>query len=288
MAEPAGLKYSYYPGCSLEATALEYNLSARVAAELLGVELVELEDWSCCGASSGHCINRELSLALPARNLALAEKAGNDMAVACAACFLRFRQTNHDLRADPALLKQIGEIIGTPYQARTDVRHLVDIFARMVGLEEVARRVKKPLKGLKLACYYGCYLVRPPGVTEFDDPENPTIMDRLMEAAGAECLDWTHKVDCCGGSHLLARTDIVAKLVGDICQAATDAGADAIVAACPLCLANIDMRETAGVPVFYFSELLALALGANTGQVKKWLKRHINDPVPVLNRAKLL
>lgn len=287
MAETTASKYCYYPGCSLEATAKEYNLSVQAAARLLDVELVELEDWNCCGASSGHCTDPELSLALPARNLALAEKEGHDLAVSCAACFLRFKQTNHDLRADDTLRQRIEQVIDAPYRAETEVRHVLDIFAREVGLEEIARRVKKPLKGLKLVAYYGCYLVRPPEVTQLDDPNNPMIMDNLLTAIGAEPLDWTHKVECCGGNLLLARTDIVVKLCNDICQAALDAGAVAIVAACPLCQANLELRQTIGVPTFYFSELLALALGASAGEMKSWWKCHIRNPVPVLKAQNL-
>jgi len=160
------IKYGYYPGCSLEASAKEYNLSMEEAAKLLGVELEELEDWNCCGASSGHCTNYELSLALPARNLAIAEKAKLNVAVACAACFLRFKQTNHDLKANEGLRKKIEKLIGMNYSGNVEVKHLIDIFVNDVGLDEIKKRIKKPLKGLKLAAYYGCYLVRPPDVTQ--------------------------------------------------------------------------------------------------------------------------
>ncbi len=284
------LSYSYYPGCSLESMAKEYDQSVRACAQWLDVELVELEDWSCCGASSGHCTNRELSLALPARNLALAEKEGRDVAIACAACFLRFRQTMHILGGDDALRETTEKAIDATYRGDIDVRHVVDIFARKVGLEEIKRRVKKPLDGLKVVCYYGCYLVRPPEVTQFDDPDNPTIMDKLLAAIGAETLDWTHKVECCGGNLMLARSDIVNKLVGDICQAANEAGADAIVSACPLCQANLDTRQPASekIPSFYFSELLALALGTDRQTVGSWLNRHVNDVATVLKSHNLI
>ena len=286
----AKLKYSYYPGCSLEATAKEYDDSIRDVAKILDVELVELEDWSCCGASSGHNTNYELSLALPARNLALAEKEGLDLAVACAACFLRFKQTSHDLRANEELRQEIERIIGMPYRGKFEVRHIVDIFAREVGLEEIKRRVKKPLNGLKLAAYYGCYLVRPPEITQFDDAENPMLMDDLLNALGAETLDWSHKVECCGGSLLLSRPDIVIKLVGDICQAATDAGAVAVVTACPLCQANLDTRQPGPeyMPILNFSELLGLALGVDGKTTNSWWKRHINSPVNILKTQKLI
>jgi len=287
MAESTSLKYSYYPGCSLEATAKEYNQSVKASAEMLGVDLVELDDWNCCGASSGHCTNPELALALPARNLAKAEKQGNDLAVACAACFLRFKQTNHDLRADDELRQRIEQIIDAPYKAETDVRHVLDIFVRKVGLEEIERRVKKPLKGLKVAAYYGCYLVRPPKVTQLDDPENPMIMDNLLSTIGAEPVEWTHKVECCGGNLLLSRVDVVVKLCNDICRAAQEAGAAAIVTACPLCQANLELRQTIGVPTFYFSELLAMALGADKARMNGWWKRHIHNPVPALKAQNL-
>jgi len=284
------LKYSYYPGCSLEATAKEYDMSMREVAKLLDIELVELDDWNCCGASSGHCTNYELSLALPARNLAIAEKEGMDMVVACAACFLRFKQTNYDLANDEELRKRVEDIIGMPYKGSVDVRHLVDIFAREVGLDNIKEKVKKPLEGLKLAAYYGCYLVRPPEGTQFDDPENPRIMDDLLGALGAETVDYSHKVECCGGNLLLARADVVIKLVGDICRSAIDAGAQAIVTACPLCQANLDMRQDGPdtIPIMHFSELMGLALGADGGKVGGWLKRHLTSPVKVLKELSLV
>ncbi len=282
-------RYSYYPGCSLEATAKEYDRSMREVASILDVGLVELKDWNCCGASSGHCTDYELSLALPARNLAIAEKEGHDLAVACAACFLRFKQTNHDLRNDDNLRQRIEKIVGMPYKGNVEVRHLVDIFAREVGLDEIRRRVQRPLEGLKLAAYYGCYLVRPPEVTQFDDPENPRILDDLLSALGAETVDWSHKVECCGGNLLLSRADVVVKLVGDICRSATESGAVAIVTACPLCQANLDMRQTgaATLPIMHFSELMGLALGVDSSKARGWWKRHLVSPEKVLKKLSL-
>jgi len=285
----AKIKYGYYPGCSLESTAKEYDLSMHVTANKLDVELVELHDWNCCGASSGHCTNYELSLALPARNLAIAEKAGLNVAVACAACYLRFKQTNHDLKKNDALRQKIEALIEMPYKGNVEVKHLLEVFAKEVGLEEVKKRVKKPLKGLKLAAYYGCYLVRPPDVTQFDNPEQPMLMDNLLAALGAEPVEYTHKVECCGGSLLLGRVDIVQKLVDDICQAALDAGAQGIVTACPLCMANLDTRQPkTKVPVIHFSELTGLALGAEPKQYNVWLKKHINSPIPILKAKGLI
>lgn len=283
------IKYGYYPGCSLEATAKEYNLSMQETARLLDVELVELHDWNCCGASSGHCTNYELSLALPARNLAIAEKAGLNIAVACAACFLRFKQTNHDLRKDDALRQRIEKIIEMPYSGKVETRHLLEIFVKELGLEEVTKRVKKPLTGLKLAAYYGCYLVRPPEVMQFEDHEAPMMLDNLLAAIGVTPVEYTHKTECCGGSLLLARVDVVEKLVNDICQAALDAGAVGIVTACPLCMANLDTRQpSTQVPILHFSELMGISLGAPPKQYSAWLKKHINNPVPILKAQGLV
>lgn len=283
------IKYGYYPGCSLESTAKEYNMSMKTSARLLDVELLELEDWNCCGASSGHSTNYELSLALPARNLAIAEKEGLNIAVACAACFLRFKQTNYDLKRNDDLRQRIEKIITMPYKGNVEVKHLLEVFAKEVGFEEIKKRVKNPLKGLKLAAYYGCYLVRPPEVMQFDNSEDPRMMDNLLGAIGAEPVEWTHKIECCGGSLLLSRTDIVMKLVDDICQAALNAGAVGIVTACPLCMANLDTRqEKTKVPILHFSELLGLALGAEKKQTGTWLKKHINSPIPVLKAQGLI
>jgi heterodisulfide reductase subunit B len=283
-------RFSYYPGCSLESTSKEYDKSIRSVAKILDIDLIELDDWNCCGASSGHCTNHLLSLALPARNLALAEREGLDMAVACAACFLRFRQANYEIRSSGNLRQEIEEIIGMPYKGSVEVRHLLDIFVHEVGLEEVERKVEKPLGGLKLACYYGCYLVRPPEITQFDDTENPMLMDDLLKALGAETVDWSHKVECCGGNLMLSRSDIVGKLVGDICQATIEAGATAIVTACPLCQANLDTRQSdpKKIPILHFSELLGLALGAKEQTVKAWLRRHINNPQEMLKSQNLI
>lgn len=281
------MKYAYYPGCSLEATATEYDLSVRAVCQALGVELEEIEDWSCCGASSGHCTNLRLSHALPGRNLALAERMGLDTAVACPACFLRLKSTRHEVRADAGLKQELERLIDMPYEAKYDVRHLLDIICNEVGIEEIRRNVKKPLSGLRLVSYYGCFLVRPPKVVQFDDPENPQSMDILMDALGAEAIDWSGKVDCCGGSLSLSRGDIVQRLVGKIATQARQAGAEAIVTACPLCLANLESRQAHQVlPIFYFSELMGLAFGI--GEASAWFRKHLVSPVALLSSHGLL
>ena len=256
----------------------------------LGIELEELEDWSCCGASSGHCTNFRLSHALAGRNLALAEKQGRDMAVACAACFLRLKATKHEFEVDARIKEELPQLIGMPYEGKYEVHHLLDIVSSGKNLDEVRKRVKKPLTGLKLVCYYGCFLVRPPKITQFDDPENPQSMDMLMQALGATAVDWSGKVDCCGGSLALTRRDIVMKLVSQLVNMARGTGAEAVVTACPLCMANLDSRQDPKgekpLPIFYFSELMGLAFGLS--EARGWFKKHLINPVALLTSHGLL
>ena len=284
------MKFSYYPGCSLDSTAKEYDMSVHAVCRELDVELKELPDWNCCGASSGHCTNLKLSLALPGRNLAIAEKEGMDIAVSCPACFLRLKKVNYELSHDEKLRQEIVRIMDMPYEGRQKTRHILDIIYHDVGLETIREKVKKPLKGLKIVSYYGCLLVRPPKVTEFGEHENPVLMDEIMEAIGAEPLDWSGKIDCCGGSLALTRTDIVCKLVEDLVVAARKAGANCVVTACPLCQANVDTRQN-GIkdellPIFYFSELMGISF--ELPNIKKWLKKHVISPYKLLREHKLI
>jgi len=283
------LKYAYYPGCSLESTAQEYDFSVRAVCARLGIELVELPDWSCCGASSGHNTNRRLAHALAGRNLALAERLGLDIAVACPACYIRLRTTGHEMKADSQKRAELANSIAMPYEASSNTRHLLDIICNDIGMENLKKRLVKPLQGLKLACYYGCYLVRPPEVVAFDDPENPQAMDVLLDTLGAEVKDWSGKVDCCGGSLSLSKREIARKLVTELTDMARKAGAQAIVTACPLCHANLETRQSAErenkLPVFYFTELIGLAMGIT--EAKSWLKKHLISPFGLLASHRL-
>jgi len=277
------LKYAYYPGCSQETTSKEYNQSALEVCRALGIELDEIPDWNCCGASSGHSTGYWLSHALPGRNLAIAEREGLDVAVICPACFLRLRNTWHEVRSQAKLREKLPELISMPYEAKYEIRHLLDIISNVVGIDKVKEKVKKPLTDLKVVAYYGCYLVRPPQFAGFDDPENPQTMDRLLEAVGAEVLDWRGKVDCCGGSLSLTKRDIVTKLVAGICDAACEVGAEAVVTACGLCHANLESRQVREnpLPIFYFTELIGLAFGFDA---KPWLKKHLISPFDTLRK----
>ncbi len=288
-------EFAYFPGCSQGSSAHEYGESAVAAAEALGIGLREIPDWSCCGASSGHMTNHLLSVALPARNLAIASEMGLDVAVVCAACYNRLRGAQRELLEDEGLASKVEGMLGKDPRFRGEVLHLLDIIFREVGLEELKERVSRPLKELKPVSYYGCLMARPRGLMTEDDYENPQRMDRLLEALGAEVRGWSYKTDCCGGSLSLTRTDIVVKLVNRLFEAAEEAGADCIVTACPMCLANLEMRQAEGtlsykaphqLPVFFFTELIALALGLDGA--RKWFPKHLIDPQPLLRGAGLL
>ena len=275
------MKYAYYPGCTATSTAIEYEESVREIARYLGIEFTEIPDWTCCGASSGHVINRELSLALPSRNLALAEKMNMDVVAPCPGCLLRFKTAEYELGRDSALKLKIEDDIGSKLNLSRRSRHVLEILYQDIGLEAIRDKVVRPLDGLKVVPYYGCVLVRPPEVTSFDNPENPVIMDEIIGALGAEIVDWSYKVDCCGGSLSIVVPEIVQKLSGKIIQGAMEAGADMIVTACGICQLNLDMRQpkepdTKPIPALYFSELMAHAFGSKS--ISRWAEKHFVDP----------
>jgi Heterodisulfide reductase, subunit B len=282
------LKVSYYPGCSLHGTAKEYDQSVRAVSRALGIELKEVDDWSCCGATSAHSTNFKLSVALPARNLIAAEKDAMDVMVPCAACFNRFKTAEHQLKADKALRNEIEGIVGGKYHGGIAIRNPIDIIYKEIGLDALSGKVKKSLKGLKPVSYYGCLLLRPPEVCEFDNYENPVILDKILNTLGADARLWSYKTDCCGGSLTISKTDIVMKMVNKLMTMAREAGANCVVTACPVCMANLDMRasENLRLPVFYFTELIALALGLQGPDT--WFKLHNVDPRPLMKSLALI
>jgi len=282
------LKVSYYPGCSLHATGKEYDQSVKAVSDALGIELQEVDDWSCCGASSAHMTNFKLSVALPARNIIAAQKNKLDVMVPCAACFNRFKSAQHHLEADSVLRNEIEEIVGGKYDGSVSLRNPIDIIYNDIGLEKLSEAVTKKLDGLKPVSYYGCLLLRPPEVCEFDDYENPYMLDGIMNALGADARNWSCKTDCCGGSLTLGKTEIVVRLIDKMMKMATEAGANCIVTACPVCFANLDTRasESGRIPAFYFTEIIALALSLKGPEA--WFKMHNVDPRPLLSSLGLL
>ncbi|BCV21274.1 CoB--CoM heterodisulfide reductase iron-sulfur subunit B family protein [Moorella sp. Hama-1] len=283
------MRLSYYPGCSLHSTAAEFSASTEDLFQALGVELRELEDWCCCGATSGHSLSGYLSHALPLHNLVLAEAAGDDLLVPCAACYnsLKAAQTFMAAGGEEAagLNRQVAAALGREYQGQVRVRHVIEVLADPQVENLIKDRLKKSLAGMPLASYYGCLLTRPPKVASFEiNPEQPQLMDRLLRLAGAMPVSWSHKNECCGASLAIPQPRLVEGLVGKIVAAARRAGAKAIVTACPLCQTNLDSRqvnEEEALPVFFITEIIGLALGLNT---TPWLKKHLVDPRPLLQQ----
>ncbi len=284
------MKYAYFPGCSLESTAKEFNESTLLVADALGIELKEIPDWNCCGATSAHNLNHDLSVALPARNLGIAEGMGLDVVAPCAACYNRMRSAEVTLKGDAAAREEINAKLEKKFTGAVTVKSALEVFTQPEVLAKVAESIRKPLSGLKPACYYGCLLVRPPKVLGFDDPEAPKSMDNAMETLGAKPIDWYFKNECCGASFGLSKSEIVVKLAGDILSNAKKLGANCIVTACPLCMTNLEMRQAAAgklrgedltMPVFYFTELLGLAM--EVPGVKKCFASHLVDVNPALD-----
>jgi len=275
--ENRAMKVSYYPGCSLDVTAKPYNLSTRQVCHSLGVELADVPDWFCCGSSAGLKINHLLSLSLAAKNLAQAEKQDiKDVLVPCPFCFRRLISAQQEIQENQASRDMILETIETELQAGLNIQHLLGFFHKAVGLDAIKVKARKPLKGLKVVPYYGCYTVKPPQVTRFDDPENPTAMDDILAALGVDVLDWDFKTECCGASLALTKTEKVLELSGRILKEAIWRGADAIVVACQLCQSNLDMRQPQvnrryktdfDLPVLYFTQLVGLALGISAKEL---------------------
>ncbi len=282
------MKLSYYPGCSLHGTAREYGESVTAVSAALGIELNEIKDWSCCGATAAHSTNFKLSVALPARDLVAAEKNGMDVMVPCAACFNRLKSTQHHLKEDGKLKGEIEKIIGGKYEGNIAIRNPIDIIINDIGLEELAKRVVKPLKGIRPVSYYGCLLLRPKEICNFDNHENPVLLDKIMETVGADVKQWSYKTDCCGGSLTISMTKVVNNMVDKLMTMAREAGANCVVVACPICMANLDMRASANLklPVFYFTELLALAMGIAGPET--WAKMHTVDGTPLLKGLGLI
>lgn len=283
---------AYYPGCSLHSTAREFNESAQAVCEALDIALIEPPDWICCGSTAAHRVDPELALRLPAENLALIEQYGfSEVTMPCASCFNRHKAAQYEMRHDPEAKERVGETLSNPYQDSVRVTSLITAIHEHAGLDNVAERVRKPLTDLRLVCYYGCLLTRPPKVTEAKQPENPTDMDELLAATGAEILDWSYKTTCCGAAHSLTRPEIVLDLSRNLIEQARAAGADAIAVACPLCHTNLDARQfqmglDEPMPVLYFTQLLALALDLPDKQAA--LHKNLVDPRPLLREKGLL
>lgn len=285
-------RIGYYPGCAITmgSSSEEYGTSVLKVSEVIGPELEEIHDWNCCGASSAHATNRKLSTALSVRNISLADKYGfKEILAPCPMCSQRLIISQKDVQEDEKLRKEVEDAIEMPCNSGVKVSNYLEIIKNYC-MDEMVNNLKKTPKNLKVASYYGCLLVRPPKVLQFDDPENPKSMDEIVKAIGATPVEWEFKTNCCGGGFTLSRTDVVLKLTNDILEGAMEAGADAIAVACPMCHANLDMRQKNiekeykrrfNIPIVYISELIGLAL--DLGPISLGLNKHFIDTESVVN-----
>lgn len=270
------MKYAFYPGCSLESTAWDFDKSTRAVCRALGIELKELPQWVCCGSTPAHTTSESLALALPALNLIKAQAMDLPVMTACASCYARLRTANHTIQNHPDQREQTERITGKAYDGSVSVHHVLDVLVNHLGTKEIRAKVSKPLKDLPVACYYGCLLSRPPEIVAFDHAEHPTCMEELVGALGARPVDWPFKTECCGAGLAMTNSSVVNRLGHKLLSMARQAGARCIAVACPLCQINLDLRQADAVrahgdipktPILYITQLLGLALGLSAKEL---------------------
>jgi len=283
--------YTYYPGCSVQATSRDYSESIRAVAGPLGLELVELDDWNCCGATAYMNVNEVLSFCLTARNLALAAKHGREVCTACSSCYQNLCKTNRYLESYPELREKVNRALAEAqlsYEGGVETKHLLEVVARDVGLARVQELVRRPLEGVRVAAYYGCQTLRPTGA---DDPERPTMLEELVAALGAEVTSFPLKTWCCGGSLMGTNEKVALRLCRNLLACAADVKAEVICVVCPLCQFNLEVYQRRvnraygthfAVPVLYFTQLIGLALGLRRRELG--LQRAIVPPAGPLAR----
>ncbi len=264
------MDFAYYPGCALHGSSNDYERSVRACLGALNASLKELDDWICCGATAAHSLNHKLAVALPARNLAIAERDGADgMLAPCPMCSAQLLKAAQSLQNDAALRKEMSEIVELPVVGSTKVLNLIEVFQQL-GLDSLKASAKNSLAEYKPACYYGCLLTRPPEVLRFDDCEQPSSMETILSALGAAPVEWNYKTECCGGGMTMAREETILDLSNKILGDAVAHGANCVVVACPMCHVNLDMKQADverasavayGLPIYYLSDLVGLALG---------------------------
>ncbi len=269
------MKIGYYPGCALHGSSNDYEQSVRACLHPLGIELDELDEWICCGATAAHSLNARLATALPARNLALARQQGHQQLLApCPMCSLQLLKANADLR-DRRLRRQMSEIVELPVDTDVRVLNLIELL-QQVSHETLRHKIVAPLSGVQPACYYGCLLTRPPAIVQFDDPEDPRSMEAMLRVCGAEPVAWNGRTRCCGAGMTVAHEATVIELSRNILADARDHGANCIVVACPMCHVNLDMKQAAirrhdetlqALPVYYLTDLLGRAMGLEDRQL---------------------
>jgi heterodisulfide reductase subunit B len=288
------MKVSYFPGCTLNTTGKGFDNAVRASAAAVDLDLVELPDWNCCGASYPLIIDNMLELAAPAHVLVAARDQGSTVTTACSTCYNVLKRTNYFIRTHEEERERINAFIEAEYEGEVEVKDILHLLRDDVGFAAIQERVQKPLDGLKVAAYYGCMVLRPPTEVAYDDPDHPRSLDDLMAALGATPIDFPHKNECCGAYLAVGDPEVTREMVYTILKSAKAAGAEALAANCPLCQFNLDRqqaeirKEYAGyrpIPVFYFSQLMGLSLGLDPSDYG-W-ERHTIDARPLLSRLGL-
>jgi heterodisulfide reductase subunit B len=270
------MNLGYYPGCALHGSSNDYEQSLRACLGALDVTLAEVDDWICCGATAAHSLNHKLAIALPARNLALASRQGHtEMFAPCPMCSMQLLRAGQAMASDQQFREEISAIVEAEVGSGPRVLNLIQVFQR-IGLDRLKSAVRVPLQDLKPACYYGCLLVRPPTVVDFDDAEQPQSMEAIVAALGAKPVEWSCKTECCGAGMTMAKTETVLELSGRILANAVSHGANCLVVACPMCHVNLDMKQGAteeflrtkfNLPVYYLSDMVGMALGLGAAEL---------------------
>ncbi len=287
-------QYAYYPGCSMDSTAVTYKKSFEYIASKIGLVMKEIPDWNCCGSTAAHTKNEKMAYALSARNIAIAEEElpGLDIVTPCASCYSRLKYASYVGRNDEAKRQEIEEVLRRPFKAEAEVLNFLDLFEDPEIQEAIKEKLHRSLEGLNVACYYGCLMSRPREITGETDPENPMKMDEIIELTGAKAVSWDYKTECCGASHQVDAPEHARGLIDHIFRNAQANGADVIVTACPLCNMNLDMREAEinknfgrkyNIPVFQFTELIAIAMGASAADCG--IHQHFFPAFDVINEV---
>jgi len=287
------MRVNYFPGCTLNTTGKGFDNAVRAAAGAVGLELVELKNWNCCGATYPLIIDNMLELAAPAHVLVAARDANSSslLTTACTTCYNVLQRTNKFIREHEEERDRINAFIESDYAGEVEVKDILHLLRDDVGFEAIREKVQVPLAGLKVAAYYGCMVLRPPAEVAYDDPDHPTSLDDLMAALGATPVDFPHKNECCGAYLAMESPEVTRQMVYTILASAQLAGAEAVVTNCPLCQFNLDKQQAEmrklhasfrPIPIFYFSQLMGMALGLDT-ESYGW-ERHYIDACPTVDQ----
>jgi len=288
--------YIYYAGCSQEGTAKEYDTSLRVVFKALGISLVEPEDWSCCGSTPAHTVDHVFAAALGARNLAIVEKMKErEVITPCPSCLTVLKKSHIKMVENESFKQEVNALLDEAYNGSVTTKSVLQIMYEDIGLQTLGEKVTHALPDMKVAPYYGCILNRPPEIAQFDDPENPVAMDKVLSAVGIDVCDYAFKIECCGAAFGVTKREMTNKLTYKVLSMALDAGANCIAVACPLCQQNLDLRQSQvnktmgslfNIPVLYFTQIIGLTYGFSPEELG--IDKLIVSPEPIIRSRKVV